>query len=847
MITNSLRALKSAKSRFIPLVVMSFLGVFVFAGLQSTQPDMLKTLDQYLDEHEVYDLQVTSTLGLTSSDLENVKKIEGVENVELSSSLDVLVENKGAEKEEYVIRVTSLPTAINQVDLLEGRLPTNKGEIVVEENFLTKTNYKMGNVISLSHDDIEGSSYKIVGTVQSALYFNNASSNQNRGTTSVGTGTINYYAYILDTNFKMEYATTLYLQVKGASSCATSLADYQDVVEKVKTQLEKKKSSFEEERYQTLYNDAKEKIEEEEQNYIKNKSYLPVPVQEETEEKLQEARESLAIMKRPTWYIQDRNDFATYSDYIDDISSIANLSKVFPVVFFAVAILVSLISMNRMVEEDRGEIGTFKSLGFSNRQILLKYVLFSSIATLLGGFLGGILGLYLIPALIASIYGILFDLPYFISQFDMTILLTSLLVSFLCVTGTTCLTVFLVVKEKPSELMRPKAPKAGKRIFLEQISLFWNHLSFSSKVTIRNLFRYKKRGFVTIVGIAGCSALMLCGFGIRDGIVDIASMQYETTFQFDDLVYLKGIEQERLQTLLSDKDVIQQFVPTESKAVEVDKMKGINLVVFENIDEVSKVVTLQNKNEQALSLSKGKVIITDKLADLKHLKVGDTIEMIDTDHTKYTFEISGITKNYLGHYVYIDKESYEQAGYTYQTNLVYLQTKKMTDEEQNTFTKKLISCEEVLHITNREDLMKSAADMLKSLNKVVAILILLAASLSFVVLYNLSNINIEERKREIATLKVLGFYDKEVDRYITRENIFFTVVGIFFGLFFGYFLTKTVISIAEIEKARFLHHIAPLSYFYTIVITVFFTAVVNRVTHFHLKRIDMISSLKSVD
>lgn len=999
IITNSIRTINSSSSRFIPLIIMSFLGVFVFAGLQETKPSMQKTLDNYLDKYNAYDIKLISTMGLTDEDIESLKQIENIKDIEGSNSIDTLIND---EEEEYVLNISSLPQSINSLNLIEGKIPKKENEIVVEKNFLTKTSYKIGDTLEILNDNLNYSKYEIVGTVESPLYFNSVGASQQRGTSSIGSGKINFYSYILKENFNQEYYTSIYITIDGAKDEITSSKEYEELVDLTIKKLEQIKSVREEQRYESIYNKAKEEIDKYEkeaseklnsakdtldqskkelddaksqldnnkvkldnlkkelqtarknldeskieyQNTLKiynidefqikdninilkeniqqieeiiknldkdssdyntyNEQLLQLQNQlslleeldnaritiengekqyqtsknqydfaysahlsglnnyneglskyneglkeynqskEEVTTKINDARQELKNIEKPTWYINNRMDDSTYSEYINDTKSINNLSKIFPAVFFAVAILVSLISINRMVEDDRIEIGTLKSLGFSNFSIILKYLLFSGIATLAGGIIGLVSGIYIIPSIIFNIYSMMFTIPNFSVSFDVSITLSSLLIISICVCGTTIFTVSKSLREKPSELMRPKPPKKGKKIFLEDLKFIWNNLDFSHKVTIRNLFRYKKRGFVTIIGIAGCSALMLCGFGIRDAIIDIADIQYNEIFKFDAMAYINNLTEENLEKI-SQNPTITEIVEMQSISSKVDNINVYMSIVNDNND-IRKVINLiDSVTKEPLTLEKGKVIITDKLSDLTNLKVGDTIKVLDSNNKKYQYEISGITENHLEHFIYMDKETFTNQKEEYITNVLYFNTIDLTEEKSIELSQELLTNDGIINVSFTSSLVDNASNMLKSLNKVVVILILLAASLSFVVLYNLSNINIQERKREISTLKVLGFYDKEVDNYVTKENIILTIIGIIIGLFLGYFLTKVVISTVEIEKARFLHNINLNSYLITATISFIFTLIVNKVNHVKLKKIDMISSLKSVE
>lgn len=960
---NSIRTIKKALPRFLSLLIMSMLGVFTFSGLQATAPDMLKTLDCYLDKFDTYDIKIISTMGLEEEDINTIQTIEGIKTVEGSYSKDVLMKKH---ESEFVVNVSSIPKNLNKMELLEGSMPEQENEIVVEENMITKNELKIGDTIILDDEIFRHQEVKIVGTIKSSLYFNNTAIGQDRGNTSIGAGKINYYTYTLPTNFDQDYYSAIYLTVNNAKETITSSEEYISLIETITGKLEDITEEREDARYNNIYNEANDKIiekenelkqelndakkklddakeeldngkknlntaanglqtfkkqldstkiqldeannqltttkaqldsakdlmSEEEYNYAlaqynqglaryqKNFAQYQVNLakyntskkeyqtnfknyntnltkyenslnkynqnKKEAEEKISDAKKELQDIEHPTWYIYNRTDYSIYSDYIDDTNSITNLSKLFPTVFFAVAILVSLISINRMVEEDRLEIGTLKSLGFSNNKIMSKYLLFSFLATITGSIIGSLLGLTLIPLLIFSIYGILFTIPNFQFTLNLNMTLLSFIIVTICVCGTTVITVYKVLKEKPSELMRAKAPKNGKRVILERIKLIWNHINFSKKITIRNLFRYKKRVIVTVVGIAGCTALMLCGFGIRDAIVDIADMQYNKTYKFDASVYTNNFSEDKMKEIFNNENIIQ-VTPLQAISAEVKNI-DVNLFITKDSKELSNIVNLVDReSEEIIEIEANKVIITDKLADLANLNVGDTIEAIDVNNNTYQYEISSIVKNYLGHFIYMTEETYEKFGEEYKSNMVYINTKEITNEETKNISEELLKNDEIINVSFKSSLIESTDNMLKSLNKVVLILIILAAMLSFVVLYNLSNINITERKREISTLKVLGFYDKEVDNYITKENIILTILGILIGLGLGYFLTKTVISTVEIEKARFIYDIKAISYIYASALSILFTVIVNVITHFNLKKINMIESLKSVE
>ena len=562
------------------------------------------------------------------------------------------------------------------------------------------------------------------------------------------------------------------------------------------------------------------------------------------DEKIRDAYKQLDSIEKCNLYTYTRLDDKDYSGYMEDGKSIANLAKVFPTIFFIVAVLISLISMSRMVEEDRIEIGTLKSLGFSNRHIRKKYLLYSFSATLLGGIIGSILGFYLLPYYIFGLYRLLFVIEDFSIYYDMHYIILGIIISLVCICGTTLLTVNKVVKEKPSDLMRPKAPKNGKRVLMERIGFIWKRLNFSKKVTIRNLFRYKKRVLMTIVGILGCTALMLTGFGIRDSIVDIPDEQYKKVLHFSDMIYVNQNNEGDIDKYFTSSN-IKNYTKTYMLAGNV-KNYNTNLFVPSNDSKLENTLSLRElSSKEKLSLSDGDIYISDKLAELANKKIGDIITFIDSNGKHYDLKITNIYENYAGNYILMNQNTYEKEFGKYTTNVVYVNLNDI--KKETSWLKSLMAKKEVMSVISSKTTLKNVEDMLKTLDSVVLLLIILSGALSLVVLYNLAIININERTREIATLKVLGFTDKEVDNYINKETIIITIIGIVLGLICGVFLTSWMVKTVEVDMVRFINKINPISFIITALIILLFTLVVNIVTHFTLKKIDMIESLKSVE
>ena len=577
---------------------------------------------------------------------------------------------------------------------------------------------------------------------------------------------------------------------------------------------------------------------------------------QEAEGKLIDAREKVSEIEKAEWYILDRQQNAGYSSYIQDTESIENLSIVFPIVFFAIAALVSLTSMTRMVEEERQEIGTLKALGYNKFHIMLKYLIYSSLACIIGGVIGMNIGFQLLPRIIWDMYSMMYTLPEFIVSFNHQYSSMGLGLIYICIVGATLYTILKEVKETPATLLRPKAPKYGKRVLLERVGFIWKRLKFSHKVTVRNIFRYKKRFLMTIIGIMGCTSLILAGFGLKDSISSILPNQYEDIFHYDMLVSLKtALTEEQRNTYienLKQKENIQEVVETymESGTAEKgDDSETVQIVIPSDNQEIDKVIKLRDvKTKEPFTLSEEGIIITDKLAELIDAKVGDTITVTTVDDVEKEIKVVGITENYISHYVYMSKALYQQIfGETYSTNVLLIKDNNLNEEQEESVMQEMVAQNEVQTVTLTTTTMKTLDDTMSSLNYVVIVLIVSAGLLAFVVLYNLSNINIGERIRELATIKVLGFYDREVYDYVTRETILLTIIGIVLGLVAGYFLNFYILGTCEINILRFEKVIHPISYLYATAITLVFSIIVNIVTYFALKKIDMIGSLKSVE
>ena len=577
----------------------------------------------------------------------------------------------------------------------------------------------------------------------------------------------------------------------------------------------------------------------------------------ENQQKLDDAKKELEDLEKPEWMVTDREDLPEYTDYGDNADRLRNIGQVFPVIFFLVAALISLTTMTRMVEEQRTQIGTLKALGYKKSAIAAKYICYAFFATLLGSVLGMLIGEKIIPYIIITAYGIMYhNVANTISiDYQPGFALIASAASVVCTVGATLFASGKELQETPASLMRPPAPKEGKRVLLERLTFIWKHLSFSWKSTIRNLFRYKKRLIITVFGIAGSMGLMLVGFGIQDSISDIAAIQYRELQHYDGMVIEDSDateeEHEELFEYMKENEQIahcNRVQMTKISAPKGSSSVSIYLFVPESLSEFAKDVTLKNRiTGETYELTDEGAAISEKTASLLGLKVGDMIPLKKGDK-EYKVRVAVITENYMSHYLYMTPRVYEQTfgEKPEYENIVFTMQEDCKDDLEMAGSR-ILANPGALSISYTSSLASQVDRMLSTLDAVILVLIVSAGMLAFVVLYNLNNINITERQRELATLKVLGFYDGEVSQYVLRENVILTVLGIMFGAVFGILIHRYVITTVEVDAVMFGRNIKPLSFLYSGILTSIFSIVVNGVMHFKLKTIDMVESLKSVE
>lgn len=1156
ILKDTFREIKKTKSRFFSIFAIVAIGVAFFAGIFASAPTMRYNADKYFDDYNLMDYRILSNFGLTEEDIEEIRRIDGVEGVQAAYSVDALVNDGQSQK---VIRVHSIthehmdkedPDYINQLIVVEGRLPSKDGEIVVEKTQMLENSFKVGTQITLNSgtsdpitDSLNTDTFTIVGIVETPYYLS-----FQKGSSSIGNGSLGCYGYVLDTNFNMEVYTEAFLTIKGAKQWNSyedeyfdylqsstqsleelgierssirrdeildevleeynqGLKEYEEGAEEFDEEIKKAEKELEDadkellkgemtlqsnrdltklrfemaqqeldnnkETIETLrayYDQANEEYEKENEDILEEKQKLEIQAEEarleqqkkqeeynqaekeyqalanqaqklsdlkneksnlqqeinqlntdliklqiqinasegedkleyqrqydektalkaskqtrleeveaeitlfeqenpqlsedlnqaeqkkedaeeqlhqaelktesyeasiqtidellkqsrgildelekelkkyekelaegekaleegkaeaekefskaekqlkdsklelekgklefekkkqEGEEALLEAKEELVKAKDQIeaiedgkWYVLDRNSHYSYVDYRGAAERMDAIAIIFPVFFFTVAALVCLTTMTRMVDEQRTQIGTMKALGYKTRTIAFKYVFYAAFASFSGSLCGLAFGLFAFPAIIYTAWNMMYILPTVSFTTHFGLMFISTLIS-VCVT--TCAAFFACYSElmsNPSSLMRPKAPKVGKKILLEKMDFIWKHFSFTSKVTARNIFRYKKRFFMTVIGISGCTALLVAGFGLKDSINAIVDVQYGEVFHYIGIATLNDdTKQERIDEISVDLekteeiDRVMDVHSVSSKATYNGKSVDITLMVVDDTEDFKEFVDLhQRVSQEKLSLSSDGIIITEHTANQLNIKVGDKISLENEEGTVKKFKVNGIAENYVGHYVYMTAGCYSnEYEYRALNNSFLIKVNPNIEENDAVCAGKITAFDEIEALTFYSSVRDNFRSMIKSLDYIVIVLIISAGALAFVVLYNLTNVNISERLREIATLKVLGFNDKEVNDYVYMENIILTFIGSIAGIFLGKLLHLAIMVMVELDNVMFGRVIHIPSFIYSVLITLVFGMIVNQVMKKKLRAIPMVESLKSVE
>lgn len=1072
------RDIKNSKGRFISILLIVALGVAFFAGIKDAPLVMKKTSDSYYDDSNLMDIRITSTLGLTDDDVDAIKKINKVDGIKGTYSMEAISNYKD---KDSVVQIQSINLSdykqnnknyMNRLKVVKGRLPQKSGECVIEKSKYQFLAYPIGSKVTLDSgtdedisDSLNKKEYTVVGYVNTPYYLSHE-----KGNASIGGGRVQGAMMILDSDFKLDVYTDIYLTVKGAKALDTYSDEYQELIDSVVHDIDKITDDRIKARYDEVVSEAQNKLDESKQKYEDNKAKAEKEIddaqakinkskteleqgklelesqksnakrkiqngkvqienakkqlksgrvqyenalkefktqkkkaqgefkkaenkikdlesqkselengiaqinlllkdenlseeqklyyqnelktmnsnleqlksgissakkelnlqkqklqssenklkqtkqtldsnkakikqseielkqsektanneiqkaeqkirsgeeeiqkaqttldnkKQEVQEKLSKAEKEIKKAQReinkiekPTWYVLDRDSHRSFVEYEGCANSIDALAKIFPVFFFAVAALVCLTTMTRMVDEQRINIGTLKALGYTVFDIAKKYILYAFTASMIGSILGLLIGFSVFPIVIFYAYGMMYTLPDMIPAIDIKLAILITLIAILVTTISAYVACKKELMEEPSALMRPKAPKNGKRIFLERIDFIWKRLSFISKVTLRNIFRYKKRFLMTVLGIAGCTALLVTGFGIKDSIQMIVSGQYGELLKYDMEISISNkTNDSKIKDMASKlnktKNIEQyEFFVYENGEVKTNEgSEDVNIVIPDDLNKFNDFIHLRQRvGHKKINLKDDGLVLSEKAARVIGASVGDTIKLKNSDNITVEAKVSDITENYISHYAYMTKNYYNKLFNNIPSNNKVLGILNRTSsKEEDKLSKELINIDGVSGVVFNTVSKQTFSNTIKNLNYVVLIMIISAGSLAFVVLYNLTNVNISERIREIATIKVLGFYDGETAAYIYRENIILTIVGIIIGLIMGKFLHQYIMTTVEIKSMMFGRVINTKSYIIAAILTVLLSLIVNIVMYYKLKNVKMVESLKSVD
>lgn len=949
-----LRTIKSSLGRYLAILAIIALGVGFFAGLRITEDTMHKTADTYLDELNLYDFRLVSTLGLTSEDVDSFHNLTGIEKAHGSVSADVITLT--TDGSDTVLHAHTLLEGINGVDLQAGRTPQKPNECLVDALYASED--MIGKTIELSKSNSEDTfdtfaydEYTVVGLINASEYIN-----FQRGTTALSNGKASGFMYLLADGFSTDYFTEIYLSLPQSYEIHSEA--YENAIKQMEASVEKALTQRADIRFEGIYNDAKAElddakatlsdkqaeladgqkeiddgwdtyriekakiekeladnkakldtaraeldknwellevakkdpsvaipqvqaqlamqeqalnaaedayktnyaayekgVEEANAEFAKNEKELndaqkkideAKPEIEKAEKEIANGEADLAALEKPTTYVLDRTTNFGYASFENDIQIVSGVAKVFPLFFFLVAALVCVTTMTRMVGEQRTPNGVLKALGYKNIAVCSQYLVYAGSASALGCVIGFLLGSKFMPMVLWEVYHIMYSIDRPVEfVFDTGMFTACLVLYLLCMLGVTYFVCRKDLKTSAAGLMRPVAPSAGKRILLERIGFIWKPMKFLHKVSVRNIFRYKKRMVMMMIGIGGCTALLLAGFGIRDTIQPIVDNQYGEINLYDATVSFLNEPTEEQETAFKEsvKDITTDVVLVHSGSMDMiagKSTKPVETVAF--AEDMTAFVNL-HKGEETISFpKKNEVVINNNLASKLGVSIGDTVTLRDSDYKELTVTVTGIYENYIGDIVYLSADTYKEAP---KINTAYLNFKDGIDEHKAGAD--VLNMDNIAAVSIINDFKETVSSMLDSLNLIVLIVLICAGALAFIVLYNLTNITITERVREIATLKVLGFYRGEQNSYVFRENIILTIMSSIVGIPGGIALLHYTMSQITVDGFYFGVRLAAPSFLWALGLTLLFTIIVDLALTKKLQKINMAEAMKAIE
>ena len=882
LMKSTLREIKNSIGRYLAILVIIALGVGFFAGLRACRPALTDTAGKYYEEQNMYDYRLLSSVGFSKDTVNSFFNGKGISAVEGSLYEDVLIAD--GENTE-VFRVHSITKKINTLKIVSGRLPEADNECVVDSECFSED--MIGQTLCFSDENskeaenaFQHTTFTIVGTVTTPLYISG-----DRGVTSLGNGKIAGFVFINESAFTADYYKEIYVTLSDHAEAYS--ADYRELITGAKSDITQITETAAAQRYEKIVSDAQKEVDDaklaldnaaaelkaqkdtatrEAAEKITSMGLSASPdnpyytqalkdidtafsgAETELSEKyaeLEKAQQDVDSIKAPAIYVLTRSENTGYASFEQDSTIIENISVVFPVFFFLVAALVCVTTMTRMVDEQRTQIGVWKAMGYQKGKISCKYLFYAGSA----GLVGSVLGFFAGTAFIPMIFWVAYKTSY---NFADTLLFTfspmmyafSLVISMICTAGVTFLCCRNALKEVPAAILRPKTPKNGKRILLERFRA-WRHVGFLHKVSLRNVIRYKQRFFLMILGISGCTALLLTGFGIRDSIQNVTNYQYGEIALYDAKVtFSDEMTESRIKEFLQQDDLESALFLSECNAdITVGSSSQSIQITAALEDNLQNFINLHNGDDKVFYPKDGEILLCRGLAEKLQVREGETVTLTDDSFRQITVTVSGVFDNYVDKYAFVSENTMIQFTGETPINAAYVCFQDNADI--NRTTSGLLGNNIVNHVSLNEDMRETIETSFSSLNIVVLLIILCAGVLAFIVLFNL--INIGERIREIATIKVLGFSGSESAAYVFREVNMLTAAGALLGLVFGRFLHTFVMAQIKPDGICFDSRILWSSYLFSLALTAVFALLVKLAMRYKLKKIHMAESLKSVE
>ncbi|MBQ8638310.1 MAG: ABC transporter permease [Lachnospiraceae bacterium] len=831
------RTIRTFFGRYMALLLIVALSAGFFAGLKITRDAMVNTGNQYLASQNFYDFRLLSAMGFTQEDADAFETVSGVEAAEGSYSTDLLMVHGGSQQP---MKLISLPESVNLPSLSAGRMPRTETECLADDERFTEED--IGTTISVSGDNEENAAsllteteYTIVGLTDSPIYLG-----LDRGTTDIGNGAIYAYLYLPKENFTSQVYTEINLSLSETADIYTD--EYEELIEKYREEITQLCSQRANDRYEEL-------LEQQEllmQQTLQGEAAVSNPETGHLSEADWERNPITETLSKPEIYVLTREENAGYVSFENDTAIISGIANIFPLFFILIAMFVCITTMTRMVDEERTQIGVLKALGLTNGAIMAKYLLYAGSATLIGWTAGFFLCTWGLPQIFWFAYSSLYDftpMPYLLRP---VLAAATLAVSLTGILGSTYMSCKNELGSVPASLIRPRAAKNGKRILLERLSPLWKRLTFLQKITLRNMFRYKRRMFMMLLGVSCCCALVVTAFGVRDSMIDIGTLQFEKIQTYDlEASFAAGTEDE-LCRQLEELEEVEDFCLAGVQRVDLSAEETMNSVTLMSFDETEKLASFWDFHQGGETLAfpaEGEILINRKIADRLSLSVGDSLTIRTGSLETETVRVSGIFDNYIYNYAVISAETWERGFEEWQANTIFVTAGG--DPEQT--AEKLTALDEITSVSQLSNTRKNVDDALSCLDYIIWLIVLFSGALAFIVIYNLTNINLAERSREIATVQVLGFYPKETDSYVLRENLVLSALASVIGMPLGVLFHYAVMTMIQIDSMAFDRTIRPVSFVLAFFCTLLFAVIVNFVMKRQIGRIQMAESLKAVE